>query len=476
MDNQTSWDDKVKLSDVITSTDILSEDDIIAAAMRASRILSTLVQDGYDEIKDMIFRLIKDDDLMLDPTLCLMYRMAIRIKAKGTKDNPVPITLPAMIDEYKKRHHFNFKDLPNAKSPDEIGHVMTTLLLNYEPYRLFTIAHAEVRAHVQWYVSCQIAMVDAYKAKLLREGHDMDWVESRHKAKVDLYKQLLPVESESFSDQIRQTLLSMRAVPTGISTGLTELDRYMKLQRGCLYYIGGRPGVGKTALALHLIKLKQISNRRTIFISLEMSKEQLIARLFCSVGGIDYINLKDRSLDEAPQFVVERIVEAAESLASQNITLVDKGVTDISSLTSFCKMIKEKEDDLGMIVIDYLQLLKGSGTNKNQMREQEVSEISRSLKLLAKECDCPIVCLTQVNREAEKRMDKRPGLSDLRESGSLEQDADAVLMLYREDYYNKELSQDSGMLEIIVAKNRHGSLGTAKTKYDRNTQTISDFT
>ena len=133
-------------------------------------------------------------------------------------------------------------------------------------------------------------------------------------------------------------------------------------------------------------------------------------------------------------------------------------------------------DDLGMIVIDYLQLLKGSGTNKNQMREQEVSEISRSLKLLAKECDCPIVCLTQVNREAEKRMDKRPGLSDLRESGSLEQDADAVLMLYREDYYNKELSQDSGMLEIIVAKNRHGSLGTAKTKYDRNTQTISDFT
>jgi replicative DNA helicase len=110
------------------------------------------------------------------------------------------------------------------------------------------------------------------------------------------------------------------------------------------------------------------------------------------------------------------------------------------------------------------------------MREQEVSEISRSLKLLAKECDCPIVCLTQVNREAEKRMDKRPGLSDLRESGSLEQDADAVLMLYREDYYNKELSQDSGMLEIIVAKNRHGSLGTAKTKYDRNTQTISDFT
>ncbi len=154
MDDQHSWDNKVKLSDVITSTDILSEDDIIAAAMRASRILSTLVQDGYDEIKDMIFRLIKDDDLMLDPTLCLMYRMAIRIKAKGTKDNPVPITLPAMIDEYKKRHHFNFKDLPNAKSPDEIGHVMTTLLLNYEPYRLFTIAHAEVRAHVQWYVSC----------------------------------------------------------------------------------------------------------------------------------------------------------------------------------------------------------------------------------------------------------------------------------------------------------------------------------
>ena len=128
-----------------------------------------------------------------------------------------------------------------------------------------------------------------------------------------------------------------------------------------------------------------------------------------------------------------------------------------------------------MIVIDYLQLMKGSGQNKNQIREQEVSEISRSLKLLAKDCDCPVVCLTQVNREAEKRQDKRPGLSDLRESGSLEQDADAVLMLYRDDYYAKEFSIDAGQLEIIVAKNRHGSLGTAKVKYDRNTQTISDF-
>jgi replicative DNA helicase len=356
-----------------------------------------------------------------------------------------------------------------------ISQFVMNLSINHDPFVLYPIAYAEVKRHVHFYVTSQIVALDFFKGKLLKEGYDMAWVEDRHKAKVDLYKQLLPVESEQFKHQIAKTIQMMRAVPTGVSTDLAELDKYLKLQKGCLYYIGGRPGVGKTALALHLLKLKDICNRKTIFISLEMSQDQLIARLLCSVSGIDYANIKDRSLDEAPIKVVEKIVDAAEKLEALNITLVDKGVSDIASAVSLCKNILDHQGELGMIVIDYLQLMKGSSQNKNQIREQEVSEISRSLKLLAKECDCPVVCLTQVNREAEKRQDKRPGLSDLRESGSLEQDADAVLMLYREDYYAKEFSVDAGQLEIIVAKNRHGSLGTAKVKYDRNTQTISNL-
>jgi len=469
------WDHNVRISDMISDGQIFDEADLIASAMRAARIISTLMIDGYDEIKEMIFRLIKSDDMMLEHTLCMLFRMAVRIRAKGTKENPSPITIPAIIEEYKARHSFNSKELPHSQPPEMISQFVMNLSINHDPFVLYPIAYAEVKRHVHFYVTSQIVALDFFKGKLLKEGYDMAWVEDRHKTKVDLYKQLLPVESEQFKHQIAKTIQMMRAVPTGVSTDLAELDKYLKLQKGCLYYIGGRPGVGKTALALHLLKLKDICNRKTIFISLEMSQDQLIARLLCSVSGIDYANIKDRSLDEAPIKVVEKIVDAAEKLEALNITLVDKGVSDIASAVSLCKNILDHQGELGMIVIDYLQLMKGSGQNKNQIREQEVSEISRSLKLLAKDCDCPVVCLTQVNREAEKRQDKRPGLSDLRESGSLEQDADAVLMLYREDYYAKEFSVDAGQLEIIVAKNRHGSLGTAKVKYDRNTQTISNL-
>jgi len=469
------WDTNVRITDMISNSEIFQADDIVAGAVRAARIIVTLMVDGYEDIKDMIFRMIKLDDMMLEHTLCMLFRMAIRIKAKGTKDNPSPITAPAMIEEYKARHQFNLKDLPKAKPPEFIGQIVLKLCVDHEPYVLYPIALAEVKRHVQFYVTSQIVALDFFKGNLLREGYDMAWVESRHKAKVDIYKQLLPVESELFKHQIAKTIQMMRSTPTGVSTDLAELDKYLKLQKGCLYYVGGRPGVGKTALALHLLKLKDICSRKTIFISLEMSQDQLIARLLCSVSGVDYANIKDRSLDDAPLQVVEKIVDAAQRLEALNITLIDKGVNDITSAVSVCKSILDQQSELGMIVIDYLQLMKGSGQNKNQIREQEVSEISRSLKLLAKDCDCPVVCLTQVNREAEKRQDKRPGLSDLRESGSLEQDADAVLMLYREDYYAKEASIDDGTLEIIVAKNRHGALGTAKVKYDRTTQTISNF-
>ena len=333
------WDKNVRISDMIADGMIFEEADLIASAMRAARIIITLTLDGYDEIKEMIFRLIKSDDMMLEHTLCLLFRMAVRIKAKGTKDNPSPITIPAIIDEYKARYAFNSKELRHAQPPDMITQFVLNLSINHDPFVLYPVAFAEVKRHVHFYVTSQIVALDYFKANLLRDGYDMAWVEDRHKMKVDLYKQLLPVESEQFKHQIAKTIQMMRATPTGVSTDLAELDKFLKLQKGCLYYIGGRPGVGKTALALHLLKLKDICRRKTIFISLEMSQDQLIARLLCSVSGIDYANIKDRSLDEAPIKVVEKIVDAAQRLEELNITLVDKGVNDIASAVSLCKNI-----------------------------------------------------------------------------------------------------------------------------------------
>jgi len=225
------WDHNVRISDMISDGQIFDEADLIASAMRAARIISTLMIDGYDEIKEMIFRLIKSDDMMLEHTLCMLFRMAVRIRAKGTKENPSPITIPAIIEEYKARHSFNSKELPHSQPPEMISQFVMNLSINHDPFVLYPIAYAEVKRHVHFYVTSQIVALDFFKGKLLKEGYDMAWVEDRHKTKVDLYKQLLPVESEQFKHQIAKTIQMMRAVPTGVSTDLAELDKYLKQKR-----------------------------------------------------------------------------------------------------------------------------------------------------------------------------------------------------------------------------------------------------
>jgi replicative DNA helicase len=419
--------------------------------------------------KDCIFRMITNEDIFFNDTLIAIFRVAKSLRAQ----NKI-VDLCSVHDEYRMQFDVLKKDLPQLTDVDWIADVLTTIEYNYDTLSSEIFVEETVNQHIKWYIAARTSYLDDLKAQLLRQGISLAWLDEHYQKHMQVLKAMTPMKIESFSSQIDEALSMMENRSDGISTDLKDLDHMMKLRNGCLYYIGGRPGMGKTALSLHFLLLSQLLDQRkkVLFFSLEMSKEQLINRLICSVGGINANMLKDKRLSDLDQDTFEQYYLAAKAIKALDITLIDQGVDTITSLQSTCEQVKDRDKNLGLIVVDYLQLLKGSGQNKNQIREQEVSEISRALKLLAKKCDCPVICLTQLNRQVEGRHEKRPSLSDLRESGSLEQDADAVLMLFRADYYDKDASPN---LEIIVAKNRHGSLGTATVEFDRETQRISDL-
>jgi replicative DNA helicase len=419
--------------------------------------------------KDCIFRMITNEDIFFNDTLIAIFRVAKSLRAQNKM-----VDLCSVHDEYRMQFNTLKESLPQLTDVEWIADVLTTIEYNYDTLSSEIFVEETVNQHIKWYIAARTSYLDDLKAQLLRQGISLAWLDEHYQKHMQVLKAMIPMKIESFSNQIDDALSMMENRVDGISTDLKDLDHMMKLRNGCLYYIGGRPGMGKTALSLHFLLLSQLRDQRkkVLFFSLEMSKEQLINRLICSVGGINANMLKDKRLSDLDQDTFEQYHLAAKAIKALDITLIDQGVDTITSLQSTCEQVKDRDKNLGLIVVDYLQLLKGSGQNKNQIREQEVSEISRALKLLAKKCDCPVICLTQLNRQVEGRHEKRPSLSDLRESGSLEQDADAVLMLFRADYYDKDASPN---LEIIVAKNRHGSLGTATVEFDRETQRISDL-
>ncbi len=243
---------------------------------------------------------------------------------------------------------------------------------------------------------------------------------------------------------------------TGVPTGYTGFDNITSgLQRSDLIIIAARPSMGKTALALNIVRNAAVAHKVPCAIfSLEMSKEQLSMRMLCSEARIDSARLRDGFLSAEDW---DRLTHSAGVLAEAPIYIDDS--SDISSLTIRAKARRLKmEKNLGLIVIDYLQLMKSSMSNDR--RDLEISEISRSIKSLARELDIPIIALSQLNRKLEERSDKRPQLSDLRESGALEQDADVVTFIYRDEVYNKdENNPNRGKAEIIVAKHRNGPTG-----------------
>ena len=250
---------------------------------------------------------------------------------------------------------------------------------------------------------------------------------------------------------------------TGIPTGFRDLDRLTAgFQRGDLIIVAARPSVGKTAFALNVAQAvgTQTTENVAIF-SLEMGAEQLVMRMLCAEGNIDAQVLRTGALNSEDW---RKLTMATGTLSRAGIYIDDSAGVRVSEIRAKCRRLKQ-EHGLGMILIDYLQLIQGSG-GAGQNRQQEVSEISRSLKALARELEVPVIALSQLSRGVEQRQDKRPMMSDLRESGSIEQDADIVAFLYREDYYDKQ-TEDANTIEIIVAKQRNGPTDTVKLAFKK---------
>ncbi len=267
-------------------------------------------------------------------------------------------------------------------------------------------------------------------------------------------------------DQLNILAASDSAIP-GLSTGLPDLDMALTgLNKAELVLLAARPGMGKTSLALNiLLHAGKFSGKAVVFFSLEMSREQLGLRLIASESFVDGKRLVTGKLTEDDW---DKVSAASASLNKTNILIDDNPTLSVADMNAKCRRV----DNLGLVVIDYLQLMQAAGNSRGgggENRQQVVSDISRALKIMSKELDVPILCLSQLSRANESRADKRPMLSDLRESGAIEQDADVVMFLYRDDYYNKD-SENPNLAECIIAKNRRGETRTVQLQW------LPDFT
>ena len=261
-------------------------------------------------------------------------------------------------------------------------------------------------------------------------------------------------------DRLNELAASDAAVP-GLSTGLGDLDLAISgLNKSDLILLAARPGMGKTSMALNiLLHAGKFSGKSVAFFSLEMSREQLVLRLISNESFVDNKKLVTGKLNESDW---EKVAAAADALNRTKILIDDDSTVSVADINAKCRRV----EDLGLVVIDYLQLMTSAGGKERSgdNRQQIVSDISRALKIMAKELNVPVLCLSQLSRANESRTNKRPMLSDLRESGAIEQDADIVMFLYREDYYEKE-SENHNLAECIIAKNRHGETRTVELQW-----------
>lgn len=300
-----------------------------------------------------------------------------------------------------------------------------------------------------------IAELAEQKIYNIRHGREIKGLSHIKNVIMDLYAKL---------DELSQSESNM----PGISTGFHDLDHALTgLNKSDLILIAARPGMGKTAFALNIaLNAAKSIDKDVVVFQLEMSKDQLASRFLASQALIESQKLKTGNL-EPDDWI--KIARASNVLAKTHIYVDDNPAITVAEIKAKCRRLG---DNLGLIVIDYLQLMQ-SGGKRNDNRTQEVADISRGLKIMAKELNVPVVCLSQLSRAAEQRGDKRPMLSDLRESGAIEQDADIVMFIYRDDYYHDD-SEEKNVAEIIIAKNRHGSTGTINLQWIGQYTTFSN--
>ena len=303
-------------------------------------------------------------------------------------------------------------------------------------------------------------------------------LDSSEKKILNIVKNRKASEFRSIKDIIKKTQSDLERLSenkgeiTGLETGWYDFDRLTTgLHPNELIIIAARPAMGKTAFALNLVTHVAMTQEKAVALfNLEMSAEQLAMRILASLGQIDGFKLRTGNLMNQDW---KRINEAASQLANTNLVMDDTPGITIGEIRAKCRRLASSEKGLALIVIDYLQLISG-GKNYGANRQQEVSDISRSLKTLAMELGVPVIALSQLSRGVEAREDKRPLMSDLRESGSIEQDADIVAFLYRDDYYNKEArSEDNNSIsELIIGKHRNGPTATIELLFKKNTSTF----
>jgi len=260
---------------------------------------------------------------------------------------------------------------------------------------------------------------------------------------------------------------------TGIPTGFVDLDNKMGgLQPSDLVICAGRPAMGKTAFAMNVLTNAALRTKMPVVVfSLEMSAQQLAMRMLCSEARVSSADLR---AGQASENDWSRLIKAVGSLSETQIFIDDTPAISLLELRARARRLKQ-ERGLCLIAIDYLQLMRGSDLASRRSREQEISEISRGLKALAKELEVPVMALSQLNRGVESRTEKRPMMSDLRESGAIEQDADVVMFLYRDEYYNPESTDKKGLAEVIIGKQRHGSTGTVELKFQGRYTRFDNF-
>ncbi len=254
---------------------------------------------------------------------------------------------------------------------------------------------------------------------------------------------------------------------TGLETGFRDLDyKTAGLQKSDLILIAARPAMGKTAFVLNIAEYMALHSRSTIAIfSLEMSKEQLVKRMLSMNSHVDSQKIRTGDLEDEDW---DKLVGSVRKIGNSNLVIDDTSGITAQELRSKCRRLKI-EKGLDLVIIDYLQLMSGAGKRKGENRQQEISDISRSLKVMARELNVPVIALSQLSRAVEQRPDKKPLLSDLRESGAIEQDADMVMFLYRDEYYNPD-TEEKGVAEVIIAKQRSGPTGSVKLAW------LSQFT
>lgn len=268
-------------------------------------------------------------------------------------------------------------------------------------------------------------------------------------------------------------LYDKKSAITGTASGFTDLDELTSgFQRGDLIVVGGRPSMGKTAFSLNIARHVGVEMKEPVAIfSLEMSKEQLAIRMLCSEAMVDSNSVRKGFIKKEDW---SKLTNAAGKLTESPIFIDDSSSTTVLEMRAKARRLKLEHKGLSLVIVDYLQLMRGRG-GLERSREQEISEISRSLKALAKELEVPVIALSQLNRGVEQRQVKKPTLADLRESGAIEQDADVIIFLYRDEFYNRE-TPEKGKAEIIVAKQRNGPTDTVNLTFFPNYTRFTDYT